>query len=137
MARKSSPARLVIALSVAGVLAIFLFYTSIQGGTPSVAPSQLGGRTEQVTLTGKVVTGSISGNAEANGLHFHLRDIDGGATTRVPVVYTGSVPPQFKNDRHVLVTGKLVSGTFVADKGSMITKCPSKYTAVEPQTSSS
>jgi hypothetical protein len=40
VARKASPARLVIALSVAAVLAVFLLYTSIAGGgNPSIAPS--------------------------------------------------------------------------------------------------
>ena len=35
-----------IALSVAAVLAVFLLYTSIAGGgTPSIAPSELAGRT--------------------------------------------------------------------------------------------
>ena len=48
MARKSSPARLAIALSVAAVLAIFLLYTSIAGGgNPSISPSELGKRTEK------------------------------------------------------------------------------------------
>ena len=41
VARKRNPARLVIALSVAAVLAVFLLYTSIAGGgTPSVAPER-------------------------------------------------------------------------------------------------
>ena len=45
VARKRNPARLVIALSVAAVLAVFLLYTSIAGGgTPSVAPSELAGQ---------------------------------------------------------------------------------------------
>ena len=43
MARsKRSPARLVIALSVAGLLAVFLVYTAVGGSsTPNYAPSQL------------------------------------------------------------------------------------------------
>ena len=42
MARSSSPARLVVALSVAAVLAVFLLYTSLAGGgTPSVSPSAI------------------------------------------------------------------------------------------------
>ena len=45
-----------------------------------------------------------------------------------PVVYTGSVPDQFKVGRQVVVTGRLQNGTFVAKEGSMVTKCPSKYT---------
>src|SRR4029079_529164 len=49
----ASPARLVIALSVAAVLAVFLLYTSIAGGgNPSLAPSELAGRTGTVQLAG-------------------------------------------------------------------------------------
>ena len=57
MARKRSPARLVIALSVAAVLAVFLLYTSIAGGgTPSLSPSTLPGHTGRVSLAGEART---------------------------------------------------------------------------------
>jgi cytochrome c-type biogenesis protein CcmE len=127
VARKASPARLVIALAVAAVLAIFLLYTSIAGGgNPSIAPSELRGRTEKVQLAG-VVGGPVTGDAHAAGLRFWLRDIGGGPQTRVPVRYYGSVPDLFKVGRHIVVVGKLRSGAFVSDRDSMITKCPSKY----------
>jgi cytochrome c-type biogenesis protein CcmE len=120
----------VIALSIAAVLAVFLLYTSIAGGgTPSLRPSQLEGETGRVALAGMVV-GPVTGDAHAGGLHFVLRDIDGEAT--VPVLYTGSVPDLFKVGRHLVVDGEMVKGTFVAVPGSMVTKCPSKYTPVAP-----
>jgi len=127
VSRKASPARLVIALSVAAVLAIFLLYTSIAGGgNPSVSPSQLHGRTSKVELAGLVV-GPVSGDAHAGGLRFALRDIGGSHPATIPVRYTGSVPDLFKVGRHIVVDGRLRNGTFVATPGSMITKCPSKY----------
>jgi cytochrome c-type biogenesis protein CcmE len=127
VARKASPARLVIALLVAAVLAVFLLYTSIAGGgNPSIAPSQLAGRTGDVQLAGLVV-GPVTGDAHAGGLRFRLRDIGAESRTSVPVRYTGSVPDLFKVGRHVVVDGHLRKGTFVAEPGSMITKCPSKY----------
>ena len=56
MARKRSPARLVVALSIAAVLAVFLLYTSIAGNaTPALGPAALAGHTGKVTLTGHVV----------------------------------------------------------------------------------
>ena len=132
MARNASPARLVIALSVAAVLAVFLLYTSIAGGgNPSLAPSELEGRTEAVQLAGLVV-GPVAGDAHAGGLRFSLKDISGTSKTKVAVLYTGSVPDLFKVGRHIVVDGQLERGTFVADPGSMITKCPSKYS---PKTS--
>jgi cytochrome c-type biogenesis protein CcmE len=128
VARKANPARLVIALIVAGVLAVFLLYTSIAGGgNPSIAPSELAGRVGEVQLAG-IVVGPVRGDAHAGGLRFRLRDIGsakGGGS--VPINYTGSVPDLFKVGRHIVVDGRLASGTFVAEPGSMITKCPSKY----------
>jgi cytochrome c-type biogenesis protein CcmE len=127
VARNASPARLVIALSVAAVLAVFLLYTSIAGGgNPSVSPSQLAGRTGAVQLAG-VVAGPVTGDAHAGGLHFKLKDIGGNSTTAVAVRYTGSVPDLFKVGRHIVVDGRLERGTFVAQPNSLITKCPSKY----------
>ena len=123
----ASPARLVIALSVAAVLAVFLLYTSIAGGgNPSLAPSELAGRTGTVQLAG-VVVGPVRGDAHAGGLRFELKDIGATAKTTVAVRYSGSVPDLFKVGRHVVVDGHLERGTFVAKPGSMITKCPSKY----------
>ena len=127
MARKgTSPARLVIALSVAAVLAIFLLYTSIAGGgTPQLRPSQLPGHHGKVNLVGRVV-GKPSGDAHGAGLRFTLRDVNGTAT--VPVVYHGTVPDMFATNRDVVVQGLLHNRTFVAIPNSLLTKCPSKYT---------
>ncbi len=125
MARKRSPARLLIALSIAAVLAVFLLYTSLAGGgTPTVQPSELPGHTGKVALAGKVI-GPVTGDAHAGGLRFAIRDV--GGSSSVPVVYTGTVPDLFKVDQHVTVTGTLANGVFVAQKDSMITKCPSRY----------
>ncbi len=131
MARKRSPARLVIALSIAAVLAVFLLYTSIAGGgTPSVRPSELGTQTGTLSVAGLVV-GPVTGDAHQGGLRFSLRDIKGDNPKTVPVLYTGSVPDLFKVGRHIVVDGELRDGTFVATPGSMVTKCPSKYTAAK------
>jgi len=126
VARKRSPARLVIALSVAAVLAVFLLYTSIAGGsTPSLKPSQLPGHHGRVSLAGTVI-GPVTGDAHAGGLRFRLRDIGGSAT--VPVVYAGTVPDLFRTGRHVVVDGRVADGAFVAVPNTLVTKCPSKYT---------
>jgi len=122
----------VIALSVAAVLAVFLLYTSIAGGgTRTVRPSQLAANPGHVELVGRVV-GHYSGDAMGTGLHFRLRDVSGSTT--VPVVYHGSVPDMFARGRDLTVSGSLRNGVFVADRGSMITKCPSKYTPAKNST---
>jgi cytochrome c-type biogenesis protein CcmE len=120
-----SPVRLIVALSVAAVLAVFLLYTSIAGGgTPSLRPSQLPGHEGRVSLVGLVV-GEPSGDAHAGGLRFRLRDVEGTATVRV--LYRGSVPDLFRKDRDVVVEGRLRNGVFVAVPNTLVTKCPSKY----------
>jgi len=127
VARQANPARLVLALLVAAVLAVFLLYTSIAGGgNPSIAPSELAGRTGEVQLAGLVI-GPVAGDAHAGGLRFRLRDIARPSKARVPIRYAGSVPDLFKVGRHIVLTGRLQNGVFVAEPGSMITKCPSKY----------
>ena len=114
-----------VALSVAAVLAVFLIYTAIAGGTPSLRPSQLAGHSGRVSLTGMVV-GQVAGDAhQASGLRFTLRDRNGTAT--VPVVYRGSVPDLFRSGRDVMIDGRLRNGIFVAYPGTLVTKCPSKY----------
>jgi cytochrome c-type biogenesis protein CcmE len=45
----------------------------------------------------------------------------------VPVVYHGTVPDLYKVGRVVVVNGKLTHGRFLADNGTLSTKCPSKY----------
>ena len=112
-----------IALSVAALLAVFLLYTSIAGGTTaSVRPSQLAGKEGPVQLAGQVV-GPVE--REGRTLRFALRDVDGTATVRV--VYSGSVSDQFRPGRDVYLRGRLTNGVFVGEKDSLVTKCPSKY----------
>jgi cytochrome c-type biogenesis protein CcmE len=124
--RSSSPARLVVALAVAGVLAVFLVYTALSGTTPALQPSNLNGRTDKVSLTGKVI-GPIKGDShQSGGLRFKLHNIN-GVSPIVPIVYHGSVPDLFKVGRDVNLTGRLVGGSFVAT--ALTTKCPSKYTS--------
>jgi cytochrome c-type biogenesis protein CcmE len=123
--RNGSPARLIVALSVAAVLAVFLLYTSIAGGgTPQLQPSQLAGHAGKVSLGGLVV-GTPTGDAHAAGLRFTIRDPKGTATARV--LYRGTVPDLFQSGRDVLVDGRMRNGVFVAVPGTLMTKCPSKY----------
>jgi cytochrome c-type biogenesis protein CcmE len=126
VARKGNPARLVIALSVAAVLAVFLLYTSLAGGgTPSLRPSTVAGHDGKVSLTGRVLK-PVAGDAHGAGLRFRLRDVKGTAT--VAVLYKGLVPDLFRPGRDIVVDGRFQNGVFVAVPGTMVTKCPSKYT---------
>jgi cytochrome c-type biogenesis protein CcmE len=121
--------RLVIALVVASLLAVFLVYQGfVSTGTLLVSVSQLnsdrdGAAHKKVNLTGVVVTASGTDSP----LRFVLKDDATRAT--VPVAYTGSVPDAFKPTRHVIVTGRMQGGVFVGEPDSLLTKCPSKYSS--------
>ena len=52
----------------------------------------------------------------------------GSSKQTVTVLYTGSVSDQFRVGRDVSVKGELRNGVFVAQRDSLVTKCPSKYT---------
>jgi cytochrome c-type biogenesis protein CcmE len=118
--------RLVVALTAAVLLATALIYTSFSASTEASKPSQLKpGRSYD--LTGKVVDGSV--RHVGDSLRFRVRDRDG--TKSVPVSYTGVVPDPFRAGREVIVSGRLEHGTFVGERDSLVTKCPSKFTKDE------
>jgi cytochrome c-type biogenesis protein CcmE len=124
----------VIALSVAAALAIFVVYTALAGnGVANLTPGTVAGHTGNVSLVGKVV-GKPQGNAYQGALRFRLTDIGRGTAARVPVVYRGAVPDQFKTGADLVVEGKLRNGIFVAKRGSMITKCPDHYAPAKSKT---
>jgi cytochrome c-type biogenesis protein CcmE len=117
-----------IALAVAGVLAVFLVYTALAGGsTPTLTPTQLATHAGKVSVVGTVV-GPVTGDSHTTGLRFLVKDIGGKRTDSVPVVYRGdSPPPLFAVGRHVIVSGTFAHGRLSGT--DIVTKCPSKYTA--------
>jgi len=119
--------RLVIALGTAVVLAAALVYTSFSASTEAREPSDLltanpGGSYD---LTGNVVEGSLV--RDGSDLQFEISDRDGSAS--IPVEYTGQVPDPFREGREIIITGTYDGETFIAEKDSLITKCPSKFAA--------
>jgi cytochrome c-type biogenesis protein CcmE len=123
--------RLIVTLGAAVALATALVYTSFSASTEASKPSELKpGRSYEVT--GKVVNGSVDRSGDE--LKFRIRDRDG--TASVPVVYTGTVPDPFREGREVIVSGELQRGTFVAERDSLVTKCPSKFSKADDSKSS-
>ena len=119
--------RLVVLMSAALLLASALIYTSFSASTQATTPSQIMSGAEagrSYELTGKVVDGSVERDGET--LRFEVRDREGRAA--VPVTYAGVVPDPFREGREVIVTGQMRAGTFAAERDSLVTKCPSKFT---------
>ena len=120
--------RLVVALAAAVLLATALVYTSFSASTDARSPSEVlaAGPGDTSEVFGNVVDGSVE--RSGGRLEFEIADRDDPSTT-VPVTYEGQVPDPFREGREVIVTGDLVEGTLVAQKDSLITKCPSKFQA--------
>ena len=131
--RRKRKLRLFVALSAAVLLAGALVYTSFSASTQAKEPSELIAASEpgrSYELTGKVVKDSVDKDGER--LTFEVRDREG--TAKLPVTYEGVVPDPFREGREVIVSGTLEKGTFVAERDSLITKCPSKFTKDEQST---
>jgi cytochrome c-type biogenesis protein CcmE len=120
--------RLVVSLCAVVVLASALAYTTFHASSAARTPSQLAGGVapgHSYQLTGKVVAGSVRHSGGA--LAFRVRDRNGRAS--VPVLYRGAVPEPFREGREVIVTVRMHGRAFVGERDSLVTKCPSKFTA--------
>src|SRR5688500_16495232 len=120
--------RLVVALATAVLLATALVYTSFNASTEARSPSEL--LAEEPAGSSEVYGNVVAGSVEHQGsdLRFEIADRDDPSKS-VPVEYSGQVPDPFREGREVIVDGELVDGTLVAEKDSLITKCPSKFQA--------
>ena len=119
--------RLVVALGTALLLAAGLVYTSFSAASDARIPSQLLASAKpghSYQLTGRVLPGyRVSGDE----LDFRVRDRVGRAS--VPVRYVGEIPDPFRAGREVIVTVRREGRGFVGARDSLITKCPSKFSA--------
>jgi cytochrome c-type biogenesis protein CcmE len=121
--------RLIIALTAVVFLAGALVYTSFSASSETRSPSDLLASAEDgktYELTGRVEAGYVR---RGSALHFRVRDREGAAS--VPVRYTGVVPDPFRAGREVIVEVRKEGDGFVGERDSLVTKCPSKFTAKE------
>jgi cytochrome c-type biogenesis protein CcmE len=119
--------RLVVALGAAVLLAAALVYTSFSASSEARSPSELVAAAEPgkvYQLTGKVEPGY---RQDGTTTHFRVRDRAGHAS--VPVRYEGALPDPFRAGREVIVRVRKAGDVYVGEKGSLVTKCPSKFTA--------
>jgi cytochrome c-type biogenesis protein CcmE len=120
--------RFVLALSCAVLLASALIYTSFSASSEARTPSQLASSAQPgkvYELTGKVQPGSIRTQGTTHS--FRVRDRDGNVS--IPVTYTGSLPDPFRDGREIIVDVRKQGANFVGVRDSLVTKCPSKFTA--------
>ena len=116
-----------IALGLAVLLACALAWTSFTASSQAVGPSTLardGKAGHSYQLTGKVLAGY---HRVGDVLLFRVRDRSGPSGQSVLVRYTGAVPDPFRAGREILVTVNRSGSSWIGERDSLITKCPSKY----------
>jgi cytochrome c-type biogenesis protein CcmE len=125
--------RFVVALSAAVLLAGALALTSFSASTEARQPSELVNATPtpgtKYQLVGKVVKGY---ETKGDTTYFRVRDREG--TVSVPVTYAGRLPDPFRADREIVVDVVKQGDVYVGQVGTLITKCPSKFTADKTNT---
>ena len=125
--------RFAIALTCALLLASALIYTSFSASSEARSPSQLAAAAKPgrvYELTGKVEPGSISSRGTTH--RFRVRDRAGHVS--IPVSYTGALPDPFRDGREIIVDVRKRGDTFVGQRDSLVTKCPSKFSAEKKNT---
>ena len=125
--------RFVVALSAAVLLAGALAYTSFSASVEARQPSELAAAAptpgQKYQVVGKVVPGYTQ---KGDVTYFRVRDRDG--THSIPVTYAGRLPDPFRADREIVVDVVKKGDVYVGQTGSLVTKCPSKFTADKTQT---
>ena len=119
--------RLIVALSAAVLLAVALVYTSFSASTEAKQPSEILNASPD-----ELLRPDRGGRARARSAIAARSSTSGSptATTARPrsrSATRGEVPDPFRDGREVIVTGKVEDGTFVAERDSLVTKCPSKF----------
>jgi cytochrome c-type biogenesis protein CcmE len=128
-----SKARFGIALTLAGLLGAALIWMAIGGSLETYAgPASVKIDGETYRLNGVVATGSPADAGKlaltAEGVRFLVEDQD-DPSKKVWVQYRGTVPDTFKDGREIVVVGKMDGDTFVGERNTLLTKCPSKFDA--------
>jgi cytochrome c-type biogenesis protein CcmE len=123
--------RAAIALGLAVLLASALAWTSFTASSQAVGPTTLardGKAGHSYQLTGKVLPGY---HRAGDVLLFRVRERSGPSGQSVLVRYTGAVPDPFRAGREILVTVDRRGSSWIGQRDSLITKCPSKFQAAK------
>ena len=120
--------RLVIALSVAVLLAVALMYTSFSASTDAREPADVlssGTVGETYQVSGQVMSES---KRAPEGRDFVIANEEGEGEQLRVLYPEGIIPDPFRVGRDIVITGMWnADGVLEAEPDSLITKCPSKF----------
>lgn len=131
--RRRLPWSIVLAGLVILAAVAYLIYANTQSNAAyDMTVSQLQQCTacisQAVRVEGTVQKGSIQRNDTTQRLAFVISD----GSQNLPVVYTGVVPDIFNAGVQVVVEGHYVGQNSAFQAQTLLTKCPSKFTAATP-----
>jgi cytochrome c-type biogenesis protein CcmE len=129
-ARLLNPKLIVVGIVILAAIG-YLIYNAFQSSAASyfvtVGELQQQSATmdgQRVQVGGNVLPGSVVKGKPGDPITFSVTD----GTQSIPVVYSGVLPDIFTDNAQVVVEGTYhANGTFQAD--SLLTKCPSRFTA--------
>jgi cytochrome c-type biogenesis protein CcmE len=112
---------------------VYLIYANTQSNAAyDMTVSQLrqctGCTAQEVRVEGTVLKGSIQRNDATQRLAFVISD----GSESLPVVYSGVVPDIFNVGIQVVVEGHYAGQNAAFQAQTLLTKCPSKFTAATP-----
>lgn len=121
-----------VGIVILGAVAYLIFANTQSNAAYDMTVSQLrqctGCATQAVRVEGTVLKGSIQRNEDTQRLTFAISD----GSQNLSVVYSGVVPDIFNAGIQVVVEGHYVGQSSAFQALTLLTKCPSKFTAATP-----
>ena len=131
--RRRLPWSIVLAgLVILGAVAYLIYANTQSNAAYDMTVSQLrqcdGCQSQAVRVEGTVLKGSIQRDDATQRLAFTISD----GSQSLPVVYSGVVPDIFNAGIQVVVEGHYAGQGAAFQAQTLLTKCPSKFTAATP-----
>ena len=120
------------------ICGLMVFQATRAGAAPVLMPSEVIAQGADAALPRLRVAGRVSTQPEVAyvtspqiRLSFNVEDPKHPEKGSIPVVYNGLRPDMFASGRDVIIDGEFKGGTLTAS--SLLTQCPSKYEAPDPE----
>ncbi len=119
------------------ICGLMIFQATRAGAAPVLLPSEIIARGKDAALPRLRVAGRVAAKdleyvtSPQIRLSFHVEDPKHPEKGSIPVVYNGLRPDMFASGRDVILDGEFKDGVLTAS--NLLTQCPSKYEAPDPE----